>query len=332
MNRTIRNHTIVTLMVAAVTLAGCVRGTVSTPQEGLIRLGVRGATRAVNTLDDLAAVGDNLGIYGLETGLEAPGLPGTADFWGTTPLMANVRTTSVDAASGVIGWSGSYYYPAQSNSYVAFCAYHPYGVTGDAAQAFYVEAPAAGQAPRLHFTLSGAEDVMSAGPVFGRHDVTPAALEFRHVLTQLRFQVVDAYASMGGVAIRAVTLTGVNRTSEMEIGSGVLGAWSNPGEIAVPGIAETPITGTPAAPQPLGGEVMLQPGLESFTLRVETSGGTYDEVTIRPTSSIGGVAETSFAAGRSYLITLTFQKLTGIVASATVVPWEMAGTGEVIIQ
>lgn len=67
-------------------------------------------------------------------------------------------------------------------------------------------------------------------------------------------------------------------------------------------------------------------------VRVETSKATYDDVLIRPTSSIGGVKEESFAAGRSYLITLSFQQQTGIVLSATVVPWVMAGYGSAIVQ
>ena len=93
-----------------------------------------------------------------------------------------------------------------------------------------------------------------------------------------------------------------------------------------------PITGSEELPQEVGGEVMLQPDLSSFVIRVVTSRGSYDRVVIRPTSVMGETVETSFAAGRSYLITLTFRPLTGISLSATVVPWQMGGTGSGVVQ
>lgn len=105
-----------------------------------------------------------------------------------------------------------------------------------------------------------------------------------------------------------------------------------PAELAVPGIETVPITGSEELPQEVGGEVMLQPGLSSFVIRVVTSRGSYDRVVIRPTSVMGETVETSFAAGRSYLITLTFRPLTGISLSATVVPWQMGGTGSGVVQ
>lgn len=332
MKRFIRTYLAVCAALGAVALGGCTKEQPAVSQEGVIRLGVRSATRAVNTLEDLSKVGDRIGIVAVGTTLEEPGRPADGSHWGKTPLMDNVRTTSVDPASGAISWQGVYYYPAQSLEYVEFCAYHPYGASGAADQATWLEPGAAGRAPQLHFTLSGREDVMFATPVFGRYDTAPASLEFRHVLTQLRFQLVDAYGAMGDVSIRAVTLLGVNRSAVLDIENGELSAWSNPGEVPLEDVTEAPITGTPSSPQALGREVMLQPGQESFTLRVETSAETFEQVEIHPTSSIGGVPESAFAAGRSYLITLTFKKQIGIVASATVVPWILAGSGEVIIQ
>lgn len=322
------------VMVSAVVIAitGCTKGNSDSSRDGLIRLGVGGATRAINNLEDLAAVGDNVGIYGVATGLDVSGLPGDGSQWNSAPLMDNVRTTAIDGSTGLISWSGDYYYPTHSETMIEFCAYHPYGAVGATDQPFYLDAPAGGVAPQLHFTLTGAEDVMYSKPVYGRHDVTPGAIEFEHVLTQLRFQIIDDYGTMGDITVKSVTLTGVNRSAVMNIESGVLADWTNSGEIAVPGITEVPVTGTPSAPQALGSEVMLQPGQAAFTIRVETSADIYEDVVIQPTSSIDGVAETMFAAGRSYLITLTFKKQIGIFATATVVPWVIGGTGEAIIQ
>ena len=165
---------------------------------------------------------------------------------------------------------------------------------------------------------------MCAEPVIGSRSRVPGPLEFRHVLTQLRFRLVDPEGAFAGETLDEIALLDVNTTGVMDVETGALGAWGDPAELAVPGI-ET-------VPQEVGGEVMLQPGLSSFVIRVVTSRGSYDRVVIRPTSVMGETVETSFAAGRSYLITLTFRPLTGISLSATVVPWQMGGTGSGVVQ
>lgn len=294
--------------------------------QGEIRLGVRNVTRAVNSLADLSAVGNNLGIYGLETASSAVETPGD---WSGSLVMNNVRTSAIDASTGAIGWEGAYYYPAREDRYVRFCAYHPYAASGGN---FSIEAPAADHAPVLKFTLSGREDVMYAAPVVGNRFLKPGGLEFRHVLTQLRFQIVDADNAYAGQTLDGIVFTAANASGSMNIETGELGAWSGPSELTVPGIESVPITGTADLPQAVGGEVMLQPGCESFRIRVATSQGTFDAIDVAPTSVVGGVRETTFAAGRSYLITLLFRQNNPIALSAAVVPWQMGGTGSAVVQ
>lgn len=80
--------------------------------DGLIRLGTRAggyegsATRAsVNDLAGLAAVGDKVGVYGVvTTRTDALYAPLTSE-WNGTPLMDNVRTTGIDAATGMLFWN-----------------------------------------------------------------------------------------------------------------------------------------------------------------------------------------------------------------------------------
>ena len=173
---------------------------------------------------------------------------------------------------------------------------------------------------------------MCAEPVIGSRSRVPGPLEFRHVLTQLRFRLVDPEGAFAGETLDEIALLDVNTTGVMDVETGALGAWGDPAELAVPGIATVPLTGSEELPQEVGGEVMLQPDLSSFVIRVVTSRGSYDRVVIRPTSVMVETGETSFAAGRSYLITLTFRPLTGISLSATVVPWQMGGTGSGVVQ
>ena len=80
------------------------------------------ATRAsVNDLAGLAAVGDKVGVYGVvTTRTDALYAPLTSE-WNGTPLMDNVRTTGIDAATGMLFWNGDYTYPLEENRRVKFC-------------------------------------------------------------------------------------------------------------------------------------------------------------------------------------------------------------------
>ncbi len=326
------------LCACAYLLCGCAQDSLQEEGRGVIRLGTKSPTRTVNSLADLSAVGDNVGIYGVCTAVATVGSSAGNRPWGNDLIMDNVRTTAIDASTGNISWEKTYFYPVETDRYVEFCAYYPYAevaATIPSSERFYLEAPAVGEAPILHFTLNGQDDIMFADPVIGGRLLKPQGLEFRHVLTQLQFQLSDPYNAMTNEKLLGISLLGVNTQSSMEIEFGALGAWSAPAQLDVPGIDVGEgilISGMSSQPQMVGREIMLQPGQSEFHIRVETSKAVYDDVVIRPTSSIGGVAETAFAAGRSYLITLSFQAKAEIAISASVVPWVMAGTGSAIVQ
>lgn len=289
--------------------------------SGLIRLGVKAGaySRASATSAGLAAIGDKIGIYGVVTEKTS-----TTDLlsgeWVLNPLMNNVRTTSVDESTGAIEWANAYSYPQETNRYVKFCAYHPYAPAANPASGNYVEMKA-GQAPLLHFTLTGGEDVMCADPVMGSREQTPDALVFNHVLTQLRFVLVDADGVLQNTKITKIALNDVNTTSTMNIETGVLGEWGAPASSLV--IQDSDIK----VGEELKNKVMLQPEQSNFKLTVTTASGTqYSNVVIRPDRG------DAFKAGTSYLITLTFRNNEGVKAVAKVIPWEMAGYGEGIVQ
>lgn len=318
---------------------GCVAGSLSgcsvreTPEGSAvpagrpaeIRLQVQDLTRSIHSLTDLVSVGDNLGIYGVTVSDVSGAVPEGG--WSSEHLvMENVRTSGVDGATGEIHWSGSYFYPAETDRYVRFSAYYPYA----ADDRFSVDASAG--VPQLRFTLSGGEDLMFAGPTVGNAALHPDQLLFRHRLTQLSFCVADAGGAFSGATLLGIDITGTNTSGSMNLEDGSLGAWSVPADVAVPGIEPVVISGTPEAPQLVGGEVMLEPGCASFRIRVTTSLGTFSDVEITPDSLLDGVPETTFAAGRAYRITLTFRERNELVLSATVVPWQMAGGGSAVIE
>lgn len=302
--------------------------------DGLIRLGARPESHArtltrtsVNDLAGLAAVGDRVGVYGVVTE-RADALYATLTTeWETAPLMNNVRTTRIDAATGMLFWDGDYAYPADDGRKVKFCVYHPYAPV-DAGGDNYVEA-AAGRSPVLYFKLTGEEDVMWVRPVLGSRKQPPSALLFEHKLTQLRFRLIDDEGEFEGVRVTSLTFDEANTASTLNLETGELGGWSAPSDaVAFPLKAPVAITGTVETPQVLAGEVMLQPEQPVFRLTLKTDGrGDYPGIEIRPS---GG--ETTFTAGRSYMVTLRFRGRTAVAVSAKVTPWMMDGYGEGIVE
>lgn len=299
-----------------------------------IRLGVSGVTRTViNDLKGLQTVGNNIGIYGVKT---FDHISGPGEDWSNTPfsdegadggtiIMNNVKTTSIDD-NGTVHWNGRFYYPLDEDAGIKFCAYYPYTAAG-----YTITGPAVGQAPVLNLKLDGTQDVMYASPVVGWRAKTDATnLKFRHALTQLSFILIDSERIFVGKKLNSIVLHGVNTTGKMDIETGETTDWGTPETLSVADIDAVEITedaapaneNTPAKGQKIGSEIMLQPGLQSFTVEVTVDGIGYGNIIIRPASP-----STTFEMGKSYRITLNFNQKTGISAGATVEPWIFGGSG-----
>jgi len=179
--------------------------------------------------------------------------------------------------------------------------------------------------------LGGQEDVMYAGPVVGSCNVKPDKLTFKHVLTQLTFELEDPDGEFTGATLEGITFQEVNTRSSMNIETGALGAWSEPKPLDMPGIASIPIAAKDAK-QTIDSEIMLQPGLSEFLITVKTSVGTFPNVKITPTLNSDGSAATTFGAEQSYRISLQFAKKTVISLGATVEGWKFGGTGSGVIN
>lgn len=290
--------------------------------SGLIRLGVKtGAySRASATSQGLAAIGDKIGIYGVVT-KQNSAIDLLSNEWTLNPLMNNVRTTSVDETTGAITWANAYSYPQETGRYVKFCAYHPYAPAANSASGNYVEMKL-GQAPLLHFTLTGSEDVMCATPVIGSRELTPGDLVFDHMLTQLRFKLVDTEGILQNAKVTKVVLNDVNTASTLNIETGELGEWGTPATLNVQNQAIAVKNGVE-----LEKAVMLQPGQSAFAMTVTTDNGTvYSGVKIKPDN------DPAFLAGKSYLVTLTFRDKTEVKSFVTVQPWILGGYAENIVQ
>lgn len=321
---------------ACLSVASC-----STKEEldtrGVIRLGVSApASRAaVNSLADLSSSGgDKVGIFGLETG-HTVFVPGG---WDRNLVMNNVRTSAVDA-DGTLHWAGTYYYPLEQERRVKFCAYHPYADTAAGSADNYVALSESDAAPVLHFALDGSQDVMYAAPVVGSISTKPDALQFRHALTRLTFRLVDPDGAYKDAMLTGITFLQVDTRSSLNIETGALGEWSDKKDLPMP---MTPLaidaqgTGQAVRDGDTDACMMLRPGMESFFVTVHLSDGasgwSVPDVRITPATNPDGSEAKTFAAEKSYRITLTFDRMKPIEVSASVEEWRFGGYGYGTVQ
>lgn len=294
---------------------------------GEIRLGVRSDVYSRGSVGDftaLIAVGDQIGVYGVNTNkTKATDL--LEEAWATaTYTMDNVCTDSISKKSGEMKFAKGYTYP--DNMQVKFLAYYPYAKTGVATDGRnYLEAATQDQAPLLHFTINGALDLMYATPVIGSQtDAADKVLEFNHALTQLSFILKDPVGIVKDTKVKMIKINKVNTSSTMNIETGAFGEWGTPidSELKVdPSVAVT------ASGVVINGAVMLQPGLTGFNLSIVTENNiTYSGITIKPDKDL------VFEAGTAYEITLTFLDKKEIKSSVAIQPWVMGGYSDNIVQ
>lgn len=285
---------------------------------------------AIGSLADLNALPEKFGIYGADT-RRSDATVRLGEEWGNTPRMDNVQVAGIDP-QGRITLKQDYTYDPDENMWVKFFAYSPYVPEEKTLQdGSYIEAPAAGRAPALHFVLTGKQDLMWASPVTGNKLNVPDGLVFEHLLTQLSFQIVDLAGTMQGHSVEAVIFSGVTTACTVDLETGKMGEWTLPTDDVTLSMPESvPITGSPETPQALGGEVMLPPGREYFTIRVVTDKDVYRNIRIVPAEP-----EKTFRAGKAYLITLSFNvsdepggNRTDIQVGVSLKPWEKGGYGD----
>ncbi|MDL2265263.1 fimbrillin family protein [Parabacteroides sp. OttesenSCG-928-G21] len=265
-------------------------------------------------------MGDRIGIYGVTD-------------WAESPVMNNVRSTSVNPQTGAINWNGLYYYPLNTNLH--FYSYYPFTSTATEGENYMEERK--GAAPLLHFTITGQEDLLYAQPVTGSNEIMPSPFVYEHLLTQFHFVLIDE-GNYRNTNIEQIVFTNVNTTSTLHVQNGTLGEWSNPKSILFPSSYPVRITGTEENPQSISGHLMLQPGMEKYYISIKiTNRGAYSNIRIIP------LGENTFAAGRSYEITLKFgigddggtgdggddggEVGVDIKATAWVTPWKNGGNG-----
>ena len=293
--------------------------------QDIITLGATtgNATRAaINDLAGLSASTAGVGVFGQATTASTANTVITTE-WSASPLMANVKTTGVDATTGLMSWDNpeNYVYPKAAPLNVKFFAYHPYAATGTTG-ANYVKASAVGVAPSLHFTLTGDEDLMWATPVLGSRTQPASALKFNHQLTQMTFKLVDGEGNFAD-PITSVSISS-NTVGDMNLETGAISNWATPKPMMLNTGNIDMKTQATDKEYTLPKTVMVQPDQASFEISLIAGGN--------KTATIKPIGDATFKAGKAYLITLRLSGEVPVQMSAEVIPWVTGGTGEGVVE
>lgn len=304
--------------------------------DGIIRLEVsKNVTgRAViNDMDALSQVGDQVGIYAVTTqNTNASDL--LTDWMAADALLMDNEQTTAISKAGEISWNGTYSYPqaGAAKPNVKFMAYYPYAAVGTAedANGNRLEAASGSTAPKLHFTLNGALDLLLATPITGNRQSPARALSFNHKLTQLSFELVDS-EGMWKNKITNIELRDVNSKATMNLETGALTGWGTPVALSV---ETNEITLPNTDPVSLKKILMLQPEVSKYQMAITFEDANAAGASVTKTLDITPINEQggTFKAGKSYVIKVRFSGNVPVQISATLTPWITGGEGQGIVD
>lgn len=245
------------------------------------------------------------------------GWEGTAKPTTGAPLWTTEPDAEITAGTSVpITLKDKQYYNADRTINTYICAFHPKGsVTADGLTTFP--------------NTKGDVDVMltdglvDAGAKPTGSTLTPIALEFKHLLTQLKFTATGDASLAANTKVLKITVKGVKLPTGVNVFSGNLQVAADPINLDVDGVPTTTDIPTGSTLN-LGNPIMVNPlTTTDLKLDIETTGGTFTDVPVTLDVSDNGTG------GTSYGIALTF-KQKEISVTATVAPWtSQAGSGTV---
>jgi hypothetical protein len=163
----------------------------------------------------------------------------------------------------------------------------------------------------------GKEEGTQTHPEFG----------FRHLLARVQFKLVQGTGFGGGINVTEISLTALNTRASLDLVTGAL-TWTHQGGVAHGD--KLTLTGTFPI-KPLAEAAVIEPCLmappgfaggtgETVNLSVKAGGIEYPAVTW----GLPGELQHGQVAGKSYLVTLTFEGTT-IKPAVQVTPWEESG-------
>lgn len=248
-------------------------------------------------------------------------------------LTENDFTTRVE-------WSDPAKVDAQGK--VTFQDTHPYPAFGEWIYITGVHPQAIPSAGKVTYALDGTTDVMYAKTLKGnkwdsnlfagntqsRYDQT---FRFTHLLTQLQVKAKKQEADGLAFTLSKITVKGISGSISVALADGTPTFGNGNTDIAISGtaISQTPVTGKEAVPI---ANLLLPPSeAGSFTLDIETSAGTFKDVTISIDKKDTGSGdppeeEKGFLAGYAHEIMLTIHD-SELGVKVTIAQWKATEGG-----
>ena len=236
----------------------------------------------------------------------------------SSPYIANIAVNS--GASSTLSFATPQYYPVDGSK-VYFYAYSP--VSG----ATYT-AGSGSVAPKVAWTITGAQDIMAAQVTTGiAKNPIPAnqqqpTFPFTHKLKQVKFKVVKEASFEDNIKLTSLKIIGAKTAATMDLSTGTVSWGSTTGDLNVYNNSTGQALTTTVAS--VGSAQMFEPGT-SFKVRAIAGGVTYADATVTLAGTNAG------QAGVSHEVTLTFKR-SGIVPKATITNWTTGTAGNVGIQ
>ena len=233
----------------------------------------------------------------------------------TSPYIANIAVNS--GTSSTLSFATAQYYPANGDK-VYFYAYSP--VSG----ATYT-AGTSSVAPKVAWTITGAQDIMAAQVTTGIGKVASGtqsqpAFAFTHKLKQVKFKVVKDASFENNIKLTSLMIIGAKTAATMDLSTGTVSWGSTTGDLTVYNNSTGQALTTTVAS--VGSAQMFEPGT-SFKVRAIAGGVTYADATVTLSGTNAG------QAGVSHEVTLKFMRNV-ITPTATISDWTTTGTGSTV--
>lgn len=267
--------------------------------------GIDGYSTRVNANGDGWVAGDSVGIYMLKNG-ETTIVNGSE----------NAKHLAVSTGQSTAFSTGNTLYYPTDGSAVDFIGYHPYS-TKVAGMKYPVDL--SNQSQQSALDLMYAESNSTKGEGYTGEYGSAVDLKFGHILTKLVMNV-NATGFEGGINDMVVTIKGMDRTAEFNLGTGVLSTGSSNGDI------------TPCAAVNNSYEAILLPLetlTENHTVDFEVNGTVYTWKMINNTATGGSSSITQFQKGFKYTFNISIAgsgvTATSVSVEGSVLPWEDGG-------
>lgn len=310
-----RTQTIVTgALVCSIFTVGCLKKEPISPETTNVRVELKAGLSAITIPANKASIETGTTFTASIAGWQTA--QNTADY-SQAHTWHSTAEISASASPEAVTLSPEQFYDEVPATKTYMKAWFPQGAPATSGLVTFTEA---------HNPKDGSVDVLFANEIWATSAIAPSAvLQFKHMLSQLRFEVIsDANYDKIDNKVETITVESVELPVGLNLTDNTV-SYQTTADQLVPGVnaAGVAISTTATA---VGDPMMIRPfTTNNFKVDIKTSQLTYNDVTV----TIKG--ETTFIAGKSYLIKLRFIG-SAIAVESTVDEWVEGPLGNGIVK